>query len=216
MIKRFVLSAFFLQFTLLSFSQLKEGVMEFVIDVQAMDTSLKVRQQVGLMRNSNMKLYFMDQKSRIDFKMGSMFTINITIDWEKNRALSLFATPQGNFASKSEATKLSESKPPADTSMKVELTNEKKKILGYKCKKAILRSGANEYIYWYTEDIQINLTGQSLVNTNIPGFPLEFQTVSEGVLMNFKIANIEKTVVDKAATFSTLIPTGYKVLSNIE
>jgi GLPGLI family protein len=215
-LKCLIFSIVFFQFTILSFSQLKEGVMEYVIDVQAVDTSLKAKQQAGLLRNSNMKVYFMAGKSRIDFKMGEMFNIKITIDQEKNRALSLFTTPKGNFASKAEATKLSESKAPADTNLAVELSKETKTILGYSCKKAILRSGVNEYIYWYTENIQINLKGQALVNANIPGFPLEFQTVSEGVFMHFKIANIEKRVADKAATFSTLIPKGYTVLSNIE
>ncbi len=199
-----------------SFAQQKEGLLEFVIDVNAMDTSLQVRQQVGMLRNSSMKVYFMRDKSRIDFKMGEMYAITSIVDWKINRSLSLFSTPKGKFATKMEASKFNESLPKPDTTLTVELIDEHKTILGYKCKKAIMRSDSIEYIYWYTNDIKIDLNGQSIINSNIPGLPMEFQTVKDGVMMNFKASNLTFSVPDKKTIFSTAIPAGYIVVTDVD
>lgn len=199
-----------------SIAQQKEGILEYAIDVQAVDTSLKVRQQVGMLRNSNMKVYFMKDRSRIDFKMGEMYIITSIIDWKINRSLSLFTTPKGKFATKMEASKFNESLPKQDTTSTIELIDETKTILGYKCSKAIMHSDSLEFIYWYTSDIKIDLKGQSLVNEKIPGFPMEFQTVKDGVFMNYKVSNLTFSVADKKTIFSTAIPVGFTVVSDVE
>ncbi|TXI85410.1 MAG: hypothetical protein E6Q38_00510 [Crocinitomicaceae bacterium] len=197
-------------------AQQKEGILEYVIDVQAVDTSIKARQQVGLLRNSSMKVSFMKDKSRLDFKMGEMYDITAIVDWKINRSLTLFTTPKGKFATKMEAEQYKASQPAPDTTMQVELVEETKKILNYTCKKAILKSTDAEFIYWYTNDFTVDLKGQSLVNSNIPGFPLEFQTIKDGILMNFKVANLSFKVENKNTVFSTAIPAGYTVISDIQ
>lgn len=199
-----------------SIAQQKEGLLEYAIDVQAVDTSLKVRQQVGMLRNSSMKVYFMKDRSRIDFKMGEMYMITSIVDWKINRSLSLFTTPKGKFATKMEASKFNESLPKPDTTATIELIQESKTILGYTCKKAIMHSDSLEFIYWYTNEIKIDLKGQSLVNEKIPGFPMEFQTVKDGVFMNYKVSNLTFSVPDKKTIFSTAIPVGYTVVSDVE
>lgn len=198
------------------FGQKKEGILEYAIEVQARDTSLKVRQQVGLLRNSSMKITYMRDRSRIDFKMGDMYQITSILDWKSNRSLSLFTTPKGKFATKMEATKFNESLTPPDTNTQVILVNETKKILGYECKKAIMKTDSLEFIYWYTSAVKINLKGQSIVNTNIPGFPMEFETVKDGVYMNYKVSNLTFKIPDKKTVFSTIIPPGYTVMSDID
>lgn len=198
------------------YAQQKEGFLEYVIDVQAIDTSLKARQQVGLLRNSSMKVYFMKDKSRLDFKMGEMYDITAIVDWKINRSLTLFTTPKGKFATKMEAEQYKASQPAPDTTLRVELVDETKKILNYTCKKAVLKSSDAEFIYWYTNEFTIDLKGQSLVNTSIPGFPLEFQTVKDGILMNFKVSNLVFKVDNKSTIFSTVIPPGYTVISDIQ
>jgi GLPGLI family protein len=198
------------------FAQQKEGTIDYVIDVQAIDTSLKVRQQVGLLRNSGMKVCFMKDKSRLDFKMGEMYDISVVVDWKINRSLSLFATPKGKFATKMEAEQYKASQPQEDTTIVLEVTDEKKKILNYNCTKAILHSKDADFVYWYTTEIQIDLKGQSIVNKLIPGFPLEFQTIKDGILMNFKVSNLKFKVENKSTVFSTVIPQGYTVIQDIQ
>jgi len=163
-----------------------------------------------------MKVFFMRDRSRIDFQMGEMYNITSIVDWKTNRSLSLFTTPKGKFATKMKATQFSESQTPPDTTTRVELVNETKVILGYTCSKAILRADSTEFTYWYTPEIKINLKGQSLVNTNIPGFPMEFETVMDGIFMNYKVSNLTFKIADKKATFSTIIPAGFTVVSDID
>lgn len=216
MIKHLLVLILIAHFGFNSTAQKKEGLLEYVIDVQAVDTSLKVRQQVGMLRNSSMKVYFMKDRSRIDFKMGEMYMITSIVDWKINRSLSLFSTPKGKFATKMEASKFHESLPKPDTTATIELIDETKTILGYTCKKAIMHSDSLEFTYWYTNDIEIDLKGQSLVNEKIPGFPMEFQTVKDGVFMNYKVSNLTFSLPDKKTLFSTAIPVGYTVVSDVE
>ena len=216
MIKYLTTLSFLYIFGLSVIAQKNEGYLEYVIDVQAIDTSLKARQQVGLLRNSSMKVFFMKDKSRLDFKMGEMYDITAIVDWKTNRSLSLFTTPKGKFATKMEAKQYKTSQPTPDTTMRIELTNETKKILNYTCKKAVLRSNNAEFIYWYTNEFSIDLKGQSLVNSSIPGFPLEFQTIKDGILMNFKVSNLIFKIENKNILFSTVIPAGYTVIKDIQ
>jgi hypothetical protein len=60
------------------------------------------------------------------------------------------------------------------------------------------------------------LKGQSIVNSKIPGFPLEFQTIKDGIFMNFKASNISFKLENKEAIFSTTIPAGYTVIQDIQ
>ncbi len=199
-----------------AFGQKKEGYIEFYIDVQAMDTSLKARQQAGLLRNSQMKVYFMNEKSRLDFKFGELYDIIAVVDWKIDRSLSLFNTPKGKFATKMKAEQYKASQPAADTNMVVVLVDETKTVLNYTCKKAIIKSGDVDFIYWYTNDFTIDLKGQSIVNSKIPGFPLEFQTIKDGILMNFKASNLEFKLDNKDLIFSTTIPAGYTVIQDVQ
>lgn len=208
--------SFIFLYSVNTLAQSKEGFIEFFIEVQAMDTSLKARQQAGMLRNSTMKVYFMNGKSRLDFKFGEMYDIVAVVDWKNDRFLNLFTTPKGKFASKMKAEQYDASQQAPDTTMVVVLVDETKKVLNYTCKKAVIKSSDAEFVYWYTNDFTIDLKGQSIVNSKIPGFPLEFQTIKDGIFMNFKASNISFKLENKEAIFSTTIPAGYTVIQDIQ
>ena len=113
-----VLSLFFILFFCYSANcQLKKGYFQYSIDVEAVDTLLKTRQSVSLLRDSKMELYFTKDKSRMDFKMGQVSTISIIVDRKKNKVLSLNKSVMGKVAQLGLATDIQPSIP--DTTVKV-------------------------------------------------------------------------------------------------
>ena len=102
--------------------------------------------------------------------MGMLFTSSIILDHKTNKSLTLSKSMMGNHAIKS---KIDPNISTVDTSIIVELIDEEKMILGFKCKKAILsnRQNAQKLTYWYTNDFNIKLYNTAFINPNIPGFP---------------------------------------------
>ena len=206
-----VLSLVFVLFFVFSANcQLTKGYFQYSIDVEAMDTLLKTRQSVALLRDSKMELYFTKDKSRMDFKMGQVNTISIIVDRKKNTVLSLNSSMMGKAAQTGLATDIPI--PKKDSSIEVTFSEEKRKILDYNCKKAVLTENNVETTYWYTTEIQVDGKDYSILNPNIPGFPMQFSKTQDGVLMTFELSNIRKELEDEKQLFSTEVPEGYMLL----
>lgn len=189
------------------FSQIKEGYFQYSIDVEAVDTLLKTKQAVGMLRNSKMELYFTKEKSRMDFKMGQVNEVSIIVDLPENKVLSLNSSMRGKIAAYSFVDDIVV--PQKDSTIKVILSDERTKILGYDCKKAILVKDSVETIYWYTNDIEINGRTNPITNPNIPGFPMKFSKTQDGVLMIYELSNIREQIENQNEIFSTDVPEGY-------
>lgn len=199
------------------YSQKKEGYLQYAIEVEAIDTTLKAKQQEAMLRNSKMEIYYKRNFSRVDFQMGQMYSMTAIVDQKADRTLSLISSPMGKFATRTITSASDTVKALKDTSATVELFDETKKILGYNCKKAVLTVSGKETTYWYTDEINIDLKDQSFVNSDIPGFPMEFYTIDEGVKMHFQASNIEFTLDNKPEdVFSTTIPAGYTLIQDTE
>ncbi len=203
-----VLSLFFILFFCYSANcQLKKGYFQYSIDVEAVDTLLKTRQSVSLLRDSKMELYFTKDKSRMDFKMGQVSTISIIVDRKKNKVLSLNKSVMGKVAQLGLATDIQPSIP--DTTVKVIFYTDQRKILNYNCKKAVIIENGVETTYWYTSEIQVDSKDHSIFNANIPGFPMQFSKTQDGVLMTFELSNIREELADEKQIFSTEVPEEY-------
>jgi len=97
-------------------------------------------------------------------------------------------------------------------SVHVELVNEEKRILGYLCKRANLIADGVVTTYWYTRELNFDIKQQAIVNKHIPGFPLKYNSVKDGLYMEFEATNIEFNIKNPETTFSMLIPEGFKVV----
>ena len=192
-----------------AFSQESEGYIQYNIDVEAMDTNLSTKQNVALLRDSKMEIYFAEGRNRIDFKMGELYTTSIRINKSMNMAITLSTSMMGKYASLNHADEIQYNEP--DPNAVVTLVDETKLILEFECKKAIVKSGEITTIYWYTEEIDVQDIDKSIVNPLVPGFPMEFSSTENGMLMTFKASNYRDTIEDKAETFSTLPPAGYQI-----
>ncbi|MCJ8288405.1 MAG: hypothetical protein HRT58_00120 [Crocinitomicaceae bacterium] len=192
-----------------------EGYVQYDIEVQAVDTTLKSKQSAGMLRNSKMEVFFAQNFSRVNFQMGQLYNLSAVVDLNSNRTISLMSGVMGNFAMRTmvnDTTVVDSIKPVAT----VEILEGSKVILGYTCKKALLTVNGLESTYWYTNDIDIDISGQQITNVLIPGFPLEFFTVADGVLMHFRASNIEFELEDKEELFFTTIPEDYVIMQDID
>lgn len=199
---------------LTGFSQEQEGYLQYNIDVQAVDTTMQAKQQAGLLRNSKMEIFFSQNFSRVDFEMGTMYKLSAVVNVETNRTISLMSGAIGKLATRTatvDSTVIAE-----EPEASVELVDETKTILQYECKKAILTVNGMQSTYWYTEEIDVDISGQQISNTLIPGFPLEFYTVSEGVMMHFTASNIEFELENKEEIFYEEIPAGYTLMQDVD
>ena len=157
-----------------------------------------------------MELYFTRDKSRMYFKMGQINTISIIVDRKKNTVLSLNSSMMGKAAQIGLASDIPS--PKKDSTIEVIFSEEKRKILNYNCKKAVLTENGIETTYWYTNEIQVDGKDYSILNPNIPGFPIYFSKTQDGVLMTFELSNIREELKDEKQLFSTEVPAGYMLL----
>lgn len=197
-----------------SYSQQTDGYLQYTISVQAVDTTLKAKQQAGMLRNSKMEMYYSQNFSRVDFTMGEMYKLSAVVNLSTNRTISLMSGAIGKFATRTittDSTTVEEDKPVST----VELLDESKVILGYNCKMAIVTTNGLESTYWYTDEVKIDMSGQQISNDLVPGFPLEFYTVSEGVMMHFTASNIEFSIENHDEIFFTEIPEGYVLMQDV-
>jgi len=192
-----------------SFSQIQEGYFQYSIDVKPMDTSLATRQKVGMLIDSKMEIYFADKLSRMDFKAGQIYTTSIRIDRNIQKAISLSTSMAGKFGAELPMDALNANAPKIDTNTHIELFDEEKTILGFKCKKAILTLKGKRTEYWYTNEITIDIKDYPILDPNIPGFPLEFSSTENGIFRSFQVSNYTLKLEDKETIFSTVIPDDY-------
>lgn len=79
---------------------------------------------------------------------------------------------------------------------------EYKNILGYKCKKAVLKTSERTIEVWYTDKIEAQHTDFK----NIKGFPLEYLTTQEGMKVKMTATKVESRKVEDSE-FN--VPDGY-------
>lgn len=197
------------------FTQETEGYVQFDIEVQAVDTTIKAKQQAGLLRNSKMEIFFSQDFSRVDFEMGELYKLAAVVNLKTNRTISLMSGKIGKYATRTITKDTASVDSLLPVANSVELLEGSKIILGYSCKKAILTANGMESTYWYTNDIDIDISGQQITNPLIPGFPMEFYSVAEGVLMHFRASNIVFEVENKEEVFFTDIPLGYTLMQDV-
>ena len=195
----------------------KEGYLQYTISANALDTSLEVRQKVGLMRNSSLKIFFAEMFARIEFKMAGGYNITTILDKTSNKSLNLMDSPMGKFAKRSNAEDLQTVPVVIDSSSQIEVFKEEERIiLGYKCYKVLLKNMGFKIEYWCTNDINIDMSDYKLTNDFIPGFPMEFSAISEGVQLRYRASNILFSLENKETLFSLEVPVGYTVVASDE
>ena len=211
--KNFILTLFLaLSLTYSLKAQLTEG--HFTYTIEASSENPDMQMVTGMMQGSTLDIHFKDKITRSEMKMGSMMNIVTVSNENSGEILLLMSGMIGKnaiFMTTEEVEALSEGKP----EMNVELLDETKTIEGYLCKKAVLSDeNGGESIFWYTEEIEISKVGQTYLNKEVPGFPMEYDLNNNGLKMTMTVSKFEKKL-DKniKSLFDMNIPEGYKTLT---
>lgn len=200
--------------SLASYGQIDEGYFQFSIDVEAIDTSMESRRQASMLFDSKMEIYFAKGLARVDFKLGSLTNTSIRINREKNEALTITSGVMGSYANKNTPEGLGVGQVQGDSLFTVTLFDETKTILGFTCKKAVLERKGVRATYWYTNEIVLENIGQQVVNKDIPGFPLAFTSIDNGIRMHYQASNYKFSIDNKEEVFATDPPASFVMMQN--
>ncbi len=212
--KRILLTVvMFASFVATSMAQLNEGHASYKVDVSSDEAEMAMA--VSMMQGTTLDIYFKDQSTRSEVNMGALMKIETIMDGESGNALMLMDGMIGKKAIKTTAEELEAKSEGTETpDFEVTLVDEQKKIAGYKCKKAILTDeDDNELIFWYTEDIKVNKKGQSYLNDQVPGFPMQYEINQNKMLMSFTVQEFNEKLENADELFSQDIPDGYEEMT---
>lgn len=215
--KNIQLLCLFVCMTFAGFSQLKEG--KIIYDMTFSSDNPEMAMAVGMMQGSKMSLSFMPGKSRSDVSMGMMGTMITIADEKSKKALMLMDMMGMKYAMESDLSEDAKETEGDVPDYKVEITNETKDILGYKCTKAIMTNQeadaeAGVITMWFTKDIAANTIGQNYYNKDMPGFPMSFSITQNEMVVDMTVTGIEKKVDKKV--FDMTVPEGYEVKTEEE
>lgn len=211
--KLILLSLFTVVSCLGLFAQMTEGHVAYKIEASTDNPDMQMA--IGMMQGSTMDIYFKDKVTRSEMKMGSMMTVTTITNETTKEVLMLMSGMIGNTAVKSNLTEY-EDRREEQPQFEVTLVDETKEFLGYTCKKALLTTEDGlESVFWYTDDILVSKKGQSYLNEEIPGFPMQFEINNQGMKMTMTVTAIEEKLDKKKAStmFDMSIPSGYKEMT---
>jgi GLPGLI family protein len=188
-------------FSLSAQSVLKEGTITYTVSIDGDIEGIPP----GMTDNMTMVMSFKGNKFRSDMNMGMIQVSNIS-DKDKKEGLILM-----NLMGMKNASRLNEVQEEAYADKKhgdytVELSDEKKVILGYACKKAVIKSEGGNIIIYFTDEILPNNMGPEYSISEIKGFPLLIKTSTAGINISIEASKLEKKA---NADFSTVVPDGY-------
>ena len=148
-----------------------EGSITYSVNFEGMPP-----EQAGMMKGSEMKIYFKEKKSRTEFTTAFFNTITVL---DENSSITLSeAMGQKSFYKMKKEDLEKEAKKHPDP--KITYTEEKKTIAGYECKKAIVevkdQKGETQKVnVWYTDKLPNNSGGRMASFKGLKGAPLEFE-----------------------------------------
>lgn len=189
----------FVGMNILSAAQMTEGKISYSMKIAS--DILEIPQETKTI------VYFAPGKLREEIHMEAAGIVTKIVDKKAGKTLTLTDMMGQKIAVEEDITVPSE---PDDTHYKVELMDEEKDIIGYRCKKAIV---TNEKFgvamtMWYTNDIQVPEKSVNYYNAQMPGFPMYFTITQNGMTIEMTVTSIETTV--DISKFDSSIPEGYK------
>lgn len=199
--------------SVMSFAQLAEGMISYSIEMSSDDP--EAAGMIGMFSGSSMDLYFANDVARTDLSFGALMSMTTVVNNNTEEVLILMGGMIGNKAVLTNSTEMNvdEEATPEST---VTLKKDKRKILGYKCKKAIVTDkDGNEMEYWYTKSIPTISTEKNSDISKLPGLPLEYSLDRDGMTMVFTATEVRKSLDSetKSEKLSFAIPEGYEEMT---
>jgi GLPGLI family protein len=140
--------------------------------------------------------------------VGTITTTEVSVDNVTKRAkIYITGSMMDTTACEGDSDSLSNDK--KTNSNEVVFKNETKNILGYKCKKAVMKNeDGTESIYWYTEKIKRPI-GYKSMPSKIPGICLEMKIIDEWMISSFLAVEIVENI--DSSDYKVIIPQGVRI-----
>ena len=208
--KNYFLLLSVISFTLFGFSQEGKGRISYDIFVSSDDPQTAA--YVDQMEGSILELYFDEDHIRSEMYLGEfMTTINIMKRGE-DTTLTLLDGMMGKIAMKTTFDDLEDEQQLALSQREVELVDETKNVMGFKCKKAIVTTADDqESTIWYTEEILPSFRKGQYLYEEIPGTPLEIESTWGKMDLKMVAFEFKKKIKKPQNIFTLEIPNGYTV-----
>ena len=180
-------------------AQVTEGSVKYSIDMSSTNPELEM--QLAMMQGSTFELFFQEDVTRSEMNMGTIMKIVTITNAKSEDGVMLMSGMMGNTAVKMNPEDLNEAKEDVSET-EVTFTDETKEIQGFKCKKAVVTDEeGTESIIWYSEEITVNKLGQTYLNKEVPGFPLEFELNQGEMKMTMTSTEFNKKLDKKVRTY---------------
>jgi|GEM_PF-2243467 len=189
------------------FGQSKEGYIRYTADVIPLDSTEENIQAAQYFRKSKIEIYYSQNCCRVDYQTGEISKTSTIGDRSKNTYLFLANNGKTKVAQKIILDSLPET--PKSTNSKISIRKDTlKEILGFNCYFVSLNENGKISTYWCTDELKINFQGKSIVDEQIPGFPLMIRKEEMGFIFIYTVSNYRDFIEDHSV-FSTEIPEGY-------
>lgn len=194
--KKLILSVMAVAGMMAAQAQIKEGSITYNVEFEGLPA-----EAAGMMKGSELKVYFKDSKSRTEFT--NAFSSNTTVSDENNTTTLVDAMGQKFFYKMTKAEMEKEQK--KNPEPKITYLDEKKTIAGYECKKALIeakdeKGETQKMDVWYTDKIRsgTNVGRGSSQFKNLKGAPLEFSMNQGQFKMKMTATNVSTSPMPDA------------------
>lgn len=164
-----------------------------------------------MMQGTTMELAFNSDWTYLKTQMGTMMTMEMQLNQPEDSMLMVMSGLMGDMAFAGSASELGDEEE-EEVDVDIELVDEEKTILGYKCKKAEIKDeDGNIGVYWYTEEFK-QPDGMTQMPNQVPGFCLEIETfVQEGIKVTYTAVEANENA--NLLEYSVVVPEGVEIQS---
>ena len=157
--------------------------------------------------------YVRGKQARVDL-ISSGFTQSVIYDNTTGDAVILKEVGNNKYMIKLNQAKWKEENKQYD-GMDINLTGESKNILGYDCKRALIKlKNGKTYSLYYTTAIIPSATENPYQFKNIPGFVLEYETISQTSDQKITFSATKINVNPVPLSKFEIPKSGYRILEN--
>jgi len=210
--KKLILLALFSAFLQLSYGQIKSATIIYSMDY-SVDDETEDSQDVGaFFEGSNMNIAFNQENIRTDINFGMFMNMSVIANSTDQNGMILLSTFGVSYAVPATLDQIMEADGESADKPEIQLVAGTKKILKYKCKKALqIDADGNITTVWYTQKLKAPVFYFGMAQ-DIPGVPLEIESNNQGIRIVFTATEIKKGDPD-SELFKLEVPEGYEEMS---
>ncbi|WP_158640620.1 DUF4412 domain-containing protein [Anseongella ginsenosidimutans] len=182
-----------------------EGTVEYGVQVEAKDLSPEMQS----MMPREFTIYLKDPHTRLEIQTA-MSEIIVLGDNEKNSAVTLMSILGNKMAVKTDSAQVNEALEQLGA-YEIRYIDEKKEILGYDCRKALIirEASSDTSELWYTKELlPVYVPGNQFLPKG-DWFPMQVHSKQNGVNTTITVQSIDQGPLEESL-FE--IPEGYKMI----